>query len=551
VLSNRPNPSRSMIKWLIWVLVPYCSVYVIACDSSPFQTDRIEPAFLFLMALAAVLAMVLYTLETRLGLLLLSTLIVVTALLGLLMCRILAQPIILFFIGACLALDAPRYLHFARLSHAARSLRKQACGAAALARFSGAIGVDPGHLRLAIEDVGGGAVIGSILATLAGLVILNYVNLPPSKQTCLMMAMTAIIASALGSAAATFFRPKSSVQNARDHVAEKLGRATLISASDLQLRYAIYLRPFAVTGRLLDKKAGRRWYDLPVFPQYYARRVVELESPLGDATWSLGLPFLGLGRPGEAFGAGRLSSTEATWKQNIAALLAGAKMIFMIPSDHPGTLWEIGHIMEHRAGERCVFVMPWVVKDRYSAEQWQSTRAACSQIGLELPEHVSGGALLRQDGAGGWMVQPRLKRLVRKKRWLGLAVLDLLGDALQSESGDPRFAATESGSVTVLATGNPVLITAAKTLLDEAGIPYFLQNEGTRDSSGDGYLLGFSPAVEPVEICVDSRWRQAAEDLLAELQSATVDPLPVEAEDFEQGSSSTSLPEDQQPLRGR
>ncbi len=91
----------------------------------------------------------------------------------------------------------------------------------------------------------------------------------------------------------------------------------------------------------------------------------------------------------------------------------------------------------------------------------------------------------------------------------------------------PAEAHPDPGDVeTVFATGDPVLLMTATSLLDAAGIPYFTRGEGTQDLLGLGRLgTGFSILAGPMEIRVGARRSQEAADLLreAEIEPAEVD----------------------------
>lgn len=81
------------------------------------------------------------------------------------------------------------------------------------------------------------------------------------------------------------------------------------------------------------------------------------------------------------------------------------------------------------------------------------------------------------------------------------------------ESGEP---------VTVLETSDPGLLAVAKSLLDDAGIPYFAKGEGIQDLFGAGRLgTGFSPIVGPVELQVAEDDATEANALLIELTRRT------------------------------
>ncbi|MEA2694390.1 MAG: hypothetical protein QOJ16_3777 [Acidobacteriota bacterium] len=78
--------------------------------------------------------------------------------------------------------------------------------------------------------------------------------------------------------------------------------------------------------------------------------------------------------------------------------------------------------------------------------------------------------------------------------------------------------------VTVFATGDPVLLMTATSLLDEAGIPYFTRGEGTQDLFGMGRLgTGFSLIAGPMEIRVGAQRSEEAEDLLREADLASTE----------------------------
>jgi len=70
---------------------------------------------------------------------------------------------------------------------------------------------------------------------------------------------------------------------------------------------------------------------------------------------------------------------------------------------------------------------------------------------------------------------------------------------------------------TVFATGDPVALLAAKSLLEEAGIPYLSRGEGMQDLFGMGRLgTGFSIIAGPMELQVGARRAQEAAGLLRE-----------------------------------
>jgi hypothetical protein len=87
---------------------------------------------------------------------------------------------------------------------------------------------------------------------------------------------------------------------------------------------------------------------------------------------------------------------------------------------------------------------------------------------------------------------------------------------------------------TVFASSDPVALVTAKSLLDEAGIPYLARGEGIQDLFGMGRLgTGFSVVAGAVEIQVGAHRAQEAADLLYEAG----------LEDGEDGALETDLEE--------
>jgi hypothetical protein len=60
-------------------------------------------------------------------------------------------------------------------------------------------------------------------------------------------------------------------------------------------------------------------------------------SFLGGALTGRRAPLVALGKPGEAIGAGRIFTDDATWQADIATLMRRAKGILIVPSDRDGT----------------------------------------------------------------------------------------------------------------------------------------------------------------------------------------------------------------------
>ena len=73
--------------------------------------------------------------------------------------------------------------------------------------------------------------------------------------------------------------------------------------------------------------------------------------------------------------------------------------------------------------------------------------------------------------------------------------------------------------VTVLATGNPALIALAKSLLEDADIPYVTKGEILQDLIKPGrFGLGYNQVIGPVEFQVRQEDEEDARELLADLE---------------------------------
>src|SRR3990172_3899283 len=72
--------------------------------------------------------------------------------------------------------------------------------------------------------------------------------------------------------------------------------------------------------------------------------------------------------------------------------------------------------------------------------------------------------------------------------------------------------------VTVYRSGNPALLALAKSILEDAGIPYVVRGEGLQDLFAWGRMgIGFNPLVGPPEIQVDIEDKEEAVELLEQL----------------------------------
>jgi hypothetical protein len=98
--------------------------------------------------------------------------------------------------------------------------------------------------------------------------------------------------------------------------------------------------------------------------RYWKSRLWDLETVVAMSVDSYA-PLIALGRPGEQVGAGRVLTTEESWKATFEKLAGGVSTIFLIPSSHPGTLWELRRVVvDPEMLRKTAFIIPpYYVKD--------------------------------------------------------------------------------------------------------------------------------------------------------------------------------------------
>jgi hypothetical protein len=107
------------------------------------------------------------------------------------------------------------------------------------------------------------------------------------------------------------------------------------------IEFFLYLRPFASTGgvqivRSITPRRVRGGVVTGVLEVCWN----DLEALLAKCLEPHG-PLIGLGRPGEQIGAGRITSDEESWQKLVTALAANARLLFLLPALDSGTRWEM------------------------------------------------------------------------------------------------------------------------------------------------------------------------------------------------------------------
>ncbi|MEM6927113.1 MAG: hypothetical protein AAF602_09305 [Myxococcota bacterium] len=159
--------------------------------------------------------------------------------------------------------------------------------------------------------------------------------------------------------------------------------------------YALYLRSFATTGRLLGESPAD-FVQAGFDPRPDADRNLDLET-LFATVLEPEAPLVALGKPGEHEGAGRVETGDEAWKDAFRRLAEPALLLLVVPTPGRSLEWEVRWVREHGHLSKCLFVMP-PGKPSLSARfdwkpAWRAMRDDLKQHGIELPEHDHEGAM--------------------------------------------------------------------------------------------------------------------------------------------------------------
>jgi len=150
-------------------------------------------------------------------------------------------------------------------------------------------------------------------------------------------------------------------KNKKDHAEWQTRRdqaaITLFNAvrSGDQKEFAVFLRPFYTTDHIETVEESR-------VSQGSGKSETEfIHHPLEDTiveAFRYTMPVVGLGKPGETFGVGRILVDENNWQSAASELMSRASLIICLPSSHPGSHWEMNQIILNNYLSKAVFIMP-------------------------------------------------------------------------------------------------------------------------------------------------------------------------------------------------
>jgi hypothetical protein len=219
-------------------------------------------------------------------------------------------------------------------------------------------------------------------------------------------------------------------QERRDQAAHVILAHARSGADDLSA--CLYLRPFESVNRMPAQVASPSPESTASYVDFeqILRKAVETLDRASLYTSPLHLVALGE-YDAAIFGAGLAQASEAEWRECFAALTRAVRLIVMVPSVRPGTLWELSQLVGMKAWGKTLFVMPESLYSREAqveAERlWQQVTVAARDLGVALPAYDKNGAIFRLSADGSVLgTRPlRLTRRWRRVPYLRRAIVDL------------------------------------------------------------------------------------------------------------------------------
>jgi len=161
--------------------------------------------------------------------------------------------------------------------------------------------------------------------------------------------------------------------------------------------FVLYLRPFTSTDAMSEMKISTVQVQSGMRHLIIGTDNLEFETQIEQAVRPIGT-MVGLGRPLEHEGAGRITLSDDIWQQAIAALMAHAELIIMLPSPDGGTRWEVETLLGSELMEKTVIIDPpnhaSRRKDYDPVGEWAEAREVFASKGYQLPEDEPDGQLV-------------------------------------------------------------------------------------------------------------------------------------------------------------
>lgn len=290
----------------------------------------------------------------------------------------------------------------------------------------------------------------SIMTTLVAAAISLWIPLGLDARWWVKVLLLIILATPLMSIANARYRADVlRAQQRRDVHATRLAQA--VRASEPVERFALYLRPFISTDRLMAQMlpTHMQMSEVPVH--------LDVETLLARS-FRATVPVIALGTSGDTVeGAARVTVSDDKWRETVEALARRAEFIAMVPLSRPGTMWELEWLKQSDLLNKVLFIMPetpheapsgvvsWQESDdrifdvgmrRYEAsahmldlpKEWLEVERVARRFGLEFPPLAAVGALYTMNpttGAVKDIVPLALSTLTRRISYLRTSVMRL------------------------------------------------------------------------------------------------------------------------------
>jgi hypothetical protein len=178
-------------------------------------------------------------------------------------------------------------------------------------------------------------------------------------------------------------------------------------------RFSLYLRSFELTRRLTTQ-------DMDLHSPGSPPTHVDFETLLRDAMKPIA-PLLAIGSSDIDSGAMKLQTSNESWQGAFRQLAREATVIFLVPGDTGGTMFEAQWLLKNGLIPKCIFVMPMSPTERLSyAQNWRDVVVALDK--LEFPAYNKQGAFLKFNASGELIAQVSLPQTIVTPQSLRAAI---------------------------------------------------------------------------------------------------------------------------------
>jgi hypothetical protein len=282
----------------------------------------------------------------------------------------------------------------------------------------------------------------------------------------LFVALVAVGLGAIGVAIAGSKHRREQVE--RGEFAGRVHEA--FEAGELPPPYTLFLSPFYVRKKMEAKNPRKG--AVPLLPAYFSEPArLPFESVLAGA-FENDHPLVALDAEGDVVGVGSIATDDEDWMEVFRKLSGAAEVVVVIPSERPGTRWELEWLQRRDGLRKTIFVMPPKTETRAIdlAKEWERSREDLRDL-FELPDYKESGALFVLDDRGRVMADEAIDlnsatRMRQSVDRLLAALADAPASAVEGEAqspGDPQSPGHQVQKVPCTRCGARILpATAAK-----------------------------------------------------------------------------------------